>query len=349
MSERMSNRRRRTTLVDVADVAGVSLATVDRVFNHRPGVSPRTAERVEQALVRLGYRPDPAAVRLARGIQYQFCFVLPSGTNSFMNLLAGQVERTLIALADQQAYGDLIRVDVFDPSVLAETLRGLIGRYHGVATVALDHPLVRDAINALVDSGVSVVTLVSDVPNSRRHRFVGIDNSAAGRTAGTLMGRFAGGRAGPIGLIAGSLALRDHVERMYGFQQVLASEFPTLRTLPALEGRDDTERCRSVAAALLAAEPELVGIYSIGAGNRGIADALEKSGRARDVIFIGHELTDHSRRYLMHGTMAAVINQDPGHEARSAARILLAQCASLPVIDDQERIRIDIFLRDNLP
>jgi LacI family transcriptional regulator len=345
----MSNRRRRTTLVDVAEVAGVSLATVDRVFNHRPGVSPRTLERVEQALVRLGYRPDPAAVRLARGIQYQFCFVLPTGTNSFMNLLAVQVERTLIALADQQAYGDVLRADVFDPAALAETLRSLIGRYHGVATVALDHPLVRDAINALVDSGVSVVTLVSDVPNSRRHRFVGIDNSAAGRTAGTLMGRFAGARTGPVGLIAGSLALRDHVERMFGFQQVLASEFPALRTLPALEGRDDTSRCHSVATALLAEHPDLVGIYSIGAGNRGIADALEKAGRARDVIFLGHELTDHSRRYLMQGTMAAVINQDPGHEARSAARILLAQCANLPVIDDQERIRIDIFLRDNLP
>ncbi len=345
----MSNRRRRTTLVDVADVAGVSLATVDRVFNHRPGVSPRTAERVEQALVRLGYRPDPAAVRLARGIQYQFCFVLPTGTNSFMNLLAGQVERTLIALADQQAYGDVVRVDVFDPNALSETLRSLIGRYHGVATVALDHPLVRDAINALVDAGTSVVTLVSDVPNSKRHRFVGIDNSAAGRTAGTLMGRFAGGRSGPVGLIAGSLALRDHVERMFGFQQVLASEFPALRTLPALEGRDDTQRCRAVADKLLAEQPDLIGIYSIGAGNRGIADALEKAGRARDVIFLGHELTDHSRRYLMQGTMAAVLNQDPGHEARSAARILLAQCANLPVIDDQERIRIDIFLRDNLP
>lgn len=345
----MSNRRRRTTLVDVAEVAGVSLATVDRVFNHRPGVSPRTMERVEQALVRLGYRPDPAAVRLARGIQYQFCFVLPSGTNSFMNLLAGQVERTLIALADQQAYGDVVRVDVFDPNVLAETLRGLIGRYHGVATVALDHPLVRDAINALVDAGTSVVTLVSDVPNSKRHRFVGIDNSAAGRTAGTLMGRFAGGRTGPVGLVAGSLALRDHVERMFGFQQVMASEFPALRTLPALEGRDDSQRCRAVTEKLLAEHPDLIGIYSIGAGNRGIADALEKAGRAREVIFLGHELTDHSRRYLMQGTMAAVLNQDPGHEARSAARILLAQCANLPVIDDQERIRIDIFLRDNLP
>ena len=95
----MSNRHRRTTLVDVAEAAGVSLATVDRVLNHRPGVSPRTMERVEQSLVRLGYRPDPAAVRLARGIQYQFCFVLPAGTNSFMNMLAGQVERTLTAVS----------------------------------------------------------------------------------------------------------------------------------------------------------------------------------------------------------------------------------------------------------
>lgn len=345
----MSSRRRRATLVDVAEVAGVSLATVDRVFNHRSGVNPRTAERVEQALVRLGYRPDPAAVRLARGIQYQFCFVLPTGTNSFMNLLAQQVERAFDALLDQQAHGDLLRVDVFDPTVLADALRSLLGRYHGVAVVALDHPLVRDAINELVDSGMSVVTLVSDVPNSRRQRFIGIDNSAAGRTAGTLMGRFAGARGGPVGLIAGSLALRDHVERMFGFQQVLASEYPALRTLPALEGRDDTVRCRAVAEALLAEQPGLAGIYSIGAGNRGIADALEAAGRTRDVVFIGHELTDHSRRYLMRGTMAAVINQDSGHEARSAARVLLAHSAGQPVIDDQERIRIDIFLRDNLP
>jgi LacI family transcriptional regulator, galactose operon repressor len=187
------------------------------------------------------------------------------------------------------------------------------------------------------------------VPSSRRTRYVGIDNSAAGRTVGTLMGRFAGQRKGPIGVIAGSLALRDHAERMFGFQQVIASEYPHLRALPALEGRDDTQRCRQVADKLLKEQPNLVGIYSVGAGNRGIAEALETAGRTREVVFIAHELTDFSRRYLIQGTMAAIINQDPGHEARSAARILLARCTNQPVIDDQERIRIDIFLRDNLP
>lgn len=341
--------RARPTLVDVADFAKVSLATVDRVFNRRPGVSSRTVERVEQALEKLGYRPDAAAVRLARGIAYHFCFVLPTGGNTFMSQLADQVGRSTAWLQDQNVFSDLLRVDVFDPHLLAQALRDLQGRYHAVATVALDHPVVRDAINALVDSGIHVITLVSDVPGSRRQRFIGIDNSAAGRTAATLMGRFAGRRAGKIGLIAGSLTLRDHAERLFGFQQVIGSDFLDFTILPPLQSQDSARQCKALTESLLRDHPDLVGIYNIGAGNRGIADALVESGRANRIVFIGHELTEFSRRYLMQGIMDAVINQDSGHEARAAARVLLAQCSGQPVIDDQERIRIDIFLRDNLP
>lgn len=345
----MIEHPRRPTLVDVAEHAKVSLATVDRVFNRRPGVSARTVERVERALAKLGYRPDPAAVRLARGIHFNFCFVLPTGSNSFMSELAKQVERSIAWLQDQNVTGELMRVDVFDPQVLAEALRGLVGRCHGVAVVALDHPVVRDAVDELVRSGIHVVTLVSDIPGSKRHRFIGIDNSAAGRTAATLMGRFIGSRTGKVGLIAGSLTLRDHAERLFGFQQVIGSEFLALAPLPPLQGHDSARQCRLLAEKLLRDHTDLVGIYSIGAGNRGIADALVELGRSHDVVFIGHELTEFSRRYLIQGIMDAVINQDPGHEARSASRVLLAQCSGQQMIVDQERIRIDIFLRDNLP
>jgi LacI family transcriptional regulator len=116
-----------------------------------------------------------------------------------------------------------------------------------------------------------------------------------------------------------------------------------------LEGRDDSERTRVLTGGLLARHSDLLGIYSCGAGNRGIAESLEASGRARDVVWIAHELTQHTRRFLVRGTVDAIINQDPGHEARSAARILLAHCMAEPISPDQERIRIDIFLRDNPP
>ena len=76
------------------------------------------------------------------------------------------------------------------PDALAGALEKLSPAYHGVATIALDHPRVRAAIDDLAARGVAVVTLVSDVPSSRRLHYVGIDNPAAGRTAATLMGRF---------------------------------------------------------------------------------------------------------------------------------------------------------------
>jgi len=339
----------RATLEDVARAAGVSLATADRVVNRREGVRAKTAARVEAAVAKLGYRADAAAARLARGQSFRFVFVMPTGSNSFMSNLTEQVQRTAEWLAGQRGFIDILHVDVFDPDVLAGALEGLSPAYHGVAVVALDHPRVRAAIDDLMARGVAVVTLVSDAPSARRLHYVGIDNPAAGRTAATLMGRFLSGRRGSVAVIAGSLSLRDHAERQFGFHQILTSEYPNLAALPVGEGRDDSERTRVLTANLLAQHSDLLGIYSCGAGSRGIARALEASGRARDIVWIAHELTQHTRRFLVHGTVDAIINQDPGHEARSAARILLAHCMTEPISADQERIRIDIFLRDNLP
>jgi LacI family transcriptional regulator len=339
----------KATLQDVAREAGVSIATVDRVVNRREGVRGPTAARVEAALAKLGYRPDAAATRLARNQSFRFAFILPTGANTFITNLAEQVRRTAEWLASQRAFIDVLHVDVFDPDALADTLGSLSPAYHGVATIALDHSKVRAAIDDLASRGVPVVTLVSDAPSSRRLHYVGIDNPAAGRTAATLMGRFLRGRRGTIGVVAGSLVLRDHAERQFGFHQILSSEYPDLTPLPAVEGRDDNQRTRALTASLVARQPDLVGLYSVGAGNRGIAAALEESGRARDIVWIAHELTVHTRALLLSGVIDAVINQDPGHEARSAARVLLAHCWDDPVEPDQERINIDIFVRDNLP
>lgn len=343
------SRPARATLEDVAREAGVSLATVDRVVNRREGVRDKTIARVESAIGRLGYRADPAAARLARNLDSHFLFILPTGANTFMNMLAEQVAKTAEWMTPQRGFIDIQHVDVFDPDRLGEALESVEAGYNGVAVVALDHPRVRAAIDDLTQRGVVVVTLVSDVPSSQRLHYVGIDNPAAGRTAATLMGRFLSARGGKIGVIVGSMTLRDHAERHFGFHQALNADFPALTLLPAAEGRDDNDRTFEVTSKLLQREPDLIGLYSAGAGNRGIAAALEAANRSRDVVWIAHELTVHTRRFLLQRTIDAIINQDPGHEARSAARILLAQRCGEALLPEQERIRIDIFLRENLP
>jgi|SRR5665213_1365056 len=337
------------TIQDVAQKAGVSVATIDRVLNHRPGVKVRTVEKVESAIRELNYQPDRIAARLARGREYRFWFVLPNTAGEFMNRISDEVEAAAKRMSGERVSIMVKRVDVFDGTLLANVLDGLEDGIDGVAVVALDHPAVRESINTLVAKGVSVVTLVSDVPGSKRTHYAGVDNSSAGRTAAGLMGRFLNGRKGKVGLFAGSLALRDHIERQFGFEQVMAHEFPDLTVLPVRESRDDTERSEELAKQLLKEHPDLLGIYNVGGGTAGITSALEADGDPKHTIFIAHEVTEGSRRALIRGSIDVIINQDPGHEVRSAVRVLIARADNAPVIEAQERIRIDIFMRDNLP
>ena len=339
----------KVTIQDVARVAGVSVATVDRVLNRRPGVRGVTVNKVETAIRDLNYQPDRIAARLARSREYRFCFVLPDRAGDFWERINEEVRTMAERMQGERVSITIKRVDVFDGELLASTLDSIGDVHDGVAVAALDHPAVREAINALAARGVTVVTLVSDVPGSKRMHYAGIDNSSAGRTAASLMGRFLRGMSGKVGLIAGSLALRDHIERQFGFEQVMAHDFPNLTLLPVREGRDDRVKVHAVAEQLLADHPDLIGLYNVGAGSGGIAAALEQAGRARDVVFITHELTDDTRRALIDGTIDIIINQDAGHEVRSAIRVLMSKADRAPIVEQMERIRIDIYLRDNIP
>jgi LacI family transcriptional regulator len=288
------------------------------------------------------------AARLARKRDYRFCFVLPQGDNLFMQGLAREISVHAAHLSAERVAVDTQYTDVFDADTLARALRGLAG-YDGVACVAVDDPRVREAINALESGGVCVVTLVSDVPSSARGHFVGIDNAAAGRTAATLLGRFTAGKAGHVAVIAGSLALRDHAERLFGFSKVIKAEHSALRLLAVEEGRDKAAPTAAIVRRLLAQHADLVALYNLGAGTTGVIEALREAGRASALTVVVHELNEDSRAALLDGTLDAVISQDAGHEARSALRVLMARADRQPIIAAQERIGIDIFVRDNLP
>jgi LacI family transcriptional regulator len=243
-----------------------------------------------------------------------------------------------------------VEVPAFDPAALVAVLDRLgEERPAGIALVATDSPEVREAVDRLVQSGIPVVTVVSDLTGSLRHHYAGVDNIAAGRTAARLLGRFLGGAKGDIAVLAGSMLVRDHRERLEGFASLIAEEFPDLTVLPVIEGRDDPDMAHMLVADALAKRDGIIGVYSLGAGNRGLIRALKDKAADRRLTVVAHELTAHTRAALLDGTIDAILNQDAGHEVRSAIRVLKAKADGLSVIDAQERIRLDIFLKDNLP
>jgi LacI family transcriptional regulator len=338
------------TVHDIAAHAGVSLATVDRVLNDRAGVRAVTRKRVEEAVAALGFVRDMAAANLAKSRVYHLLFILPANDNSFMIGLRAQVAAMAARAPTERMQIDIIDVPAFDVEALvAALLRAETLKPDGLAFVAVDAPSVLSAAERLRLAGIPIATLVSDLSGFRRLHFAGIDNIAAGRTAGTLMGRFLGPVPGPVLPLAGSLMVRDHRERLEGFSAVMADRFPGRTLLPVVEGRDDPAEAERLVNAALDRHPDLAGIYSFGAGNRGLIRALRGLSPARRPVVILHELTDATRAALADDLVDAVLNQDAGHEVRSAIRVLKANADGSSVVEAQERIRIDIFLKDNLP
>ena len=336
----------RTTLADIAREAGVSTATVDRVLNGRDGVRERTRERVLSIAGRLGYIEETVPSTAKAVTPVALDVVLPGGGNTFINNLATQIAEAGAQRPDVRLR--IHSIEGFDPDGLARKLDSFHGASEGVGLVGLDHPVVREAIRSLAERGMPVMTLVSDISHVPRLGYVGIDNRAAGRLAGHLLGRFLRTDSGKVALFAGSLSYRGHEEREMGFRHKIAEDYPGLTIVELREIRDDTERAYREATALIERHPDLAGIYNIGAGNRGIARALTESGLARSVVFIGHELTEFTRRFLISGVMDAVIDQNPRVEAREAID-RLARAARGETRPDGPAIRIQAIFKENIP
>lgn len=320
------------------------------MLNARQGVRQKTINRVQAAISELGYVRDTAAANLARNKTYRFLFVLPDWKGQFFTELTRSIAEAAESARQDRTEVDTLLVPNHDHTFLAQRLGALTPEdTDGVAIMADETPVVRDAISSLRARGVPVVSLVTDQPNSGRDHFVGIDNVAAGRTAGMLMGRFLGGRAGQVIVAVSSRRSRDMLERRFGFDEILREHFPQVVTLPSIEGREDPAHTEAVISRALAANDRVVGVYSAGASVSGVAAAVMKHQAAERLVFIDHELTDASARYLRLGVLDAVITQNTGHLARSALRVLRARCDSTPVIRSQENIRIDIVIKENLP
>lgn len=339
----------RPTTSDLAKEAGVSLATVDRVLNARPGVREKTILRVHEAIDKIGYVRDVAAANLAKQRDYRFAFVLPDGPGARIDQVREAITEAKRRALFERTDISMMMVPADDPYALAKTLGDLEETgVDGIAILAPETPQVRDAIRRLKERETPIVAIISDLPNSERNHFAGIDNIAAGRTAGVLMGRFLKQSSGKVLVVAGSMLARDNVERRLGFDQVMASDFPGLHVLPSIEGRDEAGLVVELLNKALDKDPNITGIYSISAGNRGLIKVLKERDLARDTTVIAHDLTDYTRDALKTGTLDAVIAQNFGHVVRSALRMLRADCDGHEIIPSQEQIRIDILMRENL-
>lgn len=334
---------RKTKASQVAEAAGVSPATVDRVLNRRGGVSPEKESRVLEWAQKLGLdrnlkRRPTRTLRIG--------VVIGPPTNPFYDSL-----RQAFARANRLFFASNIQISIafadgLAPARAAAVIRDLAASSDALVVTLPFHQAIDDALR-LVAEAKPLVTMVTDLPTIDRLAYVGLDNTASGRVAGDLMGRFIGDAGGAVVVVTDMRNMVALREREDGFASVLAGRHPNCRLAAVLDTLGRRENAADVVRERIDRHGPLAGIYVTSTGNQAIADLLISRGLDQSTVVITHELTPGRRALLKQGIIDAIIDQDPELEAFTAVETLAHHFGRL----DQPPTRLvtpfTLFLREN--
>jgi len=338
------------TITQIAEAAGVSTATVDRVLNNRPGVNPATVHKVREAVATLG-GGAPVRGRPRSTSNYRFAYVLPGTRRGFFDLVDRVIAQAAGEFRHQHITEVTHRLPVADFNQFTAELMKL-SDLDGIALLAPDVPQVKLAINELVRAGVHVVTLFSDVPGSMRETAIGADNRAAGRTAGLLIGRSLPHDAPSLcAVLSPATRYAAEIDRRIGFQQVMEERFASAQLLRLFELPESDDEAFEYARTTLAPEAiggRLAALYNVGPGSFGISRALAAQGYDHTLMFTAHDMLEVHRSMLISGAMSYVLDQDVHYVVTSAARVLRALCDGVRGALSISNPRVDIVTAENL-
>ncbi|MBY5569682.1 LacI family DNA-binding transcriptional regulator [Rhizobium leguminosarum] len=336
----------KVTLKDVATQSGVGTATVERVLNGRGGVRPETVEKVFLAARRLEYRQSlPVAHRGL--IRIEVILVRPE--TSFYSRLNRAFERIAASLDDSiVVHRTFVREN--EPAQFACYVANPAARRSALIVVAPDHADVVTSVRKAAGLGIPVVQIMTrpaaELP------YVGIDNYAAGRTAAHYMSGMLAQRPGSFVALCHSGAYENHKERIRGFSSYLSDNASNKgsnehRFIEVMFDLDDEHNAIELLQAALQREPGIIGVYSAGGDNKGVARVIEANKAGRP-FWVGHELTGETQDYLRRGIMAIVLDQAPEVQARRSIDLALNRLGLIEVEVSAEPVRFLTITPENL-
>ena len=330
---------------EVAQQAGLSEATVDRVLHERPGVRASTAAEVRQAVAELDRQR--AQVRLA-GRTFLVDLVMQAPPR-FTAAVRDALEAELPHLRPAVLRGRFHLREEGNPDEVVDILERVTRRgSQGVLLKAPDDPRVLSAVDRLAERGIPVVTVATDLPLSRRVGYVGIDNRAAGATAAYLVARMGSGGAGSVLISLSSNAFRGEEEREMGFRAVMRELAPQRRIAEVTDTAGLDAATLAAVSRVLERDDSVDAVYSVGGGNSAILEAFHRAGRT-PTAFVAHDLDGDNVVLLRRGQLTAVLHHDLREDMRAACRLVMQAHGALPGLPRTSGSPIQVITPYNEP
>ena len=311
----------RVTIQQIADLAGVSRGTVDRVLHDRGRVDPEVAQKILDIARSSGYTAQANSKKAAKSRRIGIITFLSERV--FMSEINRGIEQ---AAEELSQWGIEVLVEKCTDLNAAEQAQAIDRLSQqdisGLAIMPVDSDLIRAKLNTLSDERhIPIITFNTDIVGTRRLCFLGMDNKRSGQVAAGLMGMLTQG-SGTVLVLTGSFANNAYSLRVDGFIEELKTSYPSMKIAGvqcAFDNKDETEVM--IESALLNSSG-ISGILMTSAGQDGVEAAFRKLNLKSRPYVILYDVTPCTKNALNHNVADFVISQDLFHQGYNAAYAL---------------------------
>ncbi len=299
----------RPTIKDLAEAAGVSVSTVNRVIHEAGAVRRPTRERVLHAAEKIGFYGLGSIERsiLDSRETHRLGILLQQGGRAFYRDLGEALRRAAREFSDGKVELSLEFLDDLSPDNVSNRLTALGTNCESVALVAAEHPLVSDAIDSLIRKGVPVAGLIAPLTARGSVGYVGLDNWKVGRTAAWAFDKMCKA-PGEIGILVGNHRYRNQELNESGFRSYFREHNSGFTLLEPLSTYESAAVAREMTEQLFAEHPDMCGLFISGGGITGALAAIRSCKPREGFVSVGYELIEPTRSGLIDGSLTMVIS-----------------------------------------
>lgn len=300
------------TIKAIADLAGVSPATVDKVIHNRPGVSDAVREKIKKLITETNYQPIHLR-KYKQNEKKKICIavIMPELQDDFMFSLKAGMESCHLELQPYGLHIDYYRCESCEPQQLTAVLEYLTEvPVDGIALHGIYTKRITNLIDFFAEKNVPVFTFGADLPDSRRVCFIGEDLHRTGQTAASLLCKSINYR-GEIALLVGSMIVSSSIQRVKGFMAYLEEHAPDVHVIAIEETLSQHTITYQKTISLLKKYPDLKGIWDCVCFCEDMAQAVIDMGRHHEIKLVSMLLNEKILQHLKEGVIDYTIGLAP--------------------------------------
>ncbi|WP_147677345.1 substrate-binding domain-containing protein [Algibacter pacificus] len=335
------------TIRDIAEMAGVSKGTVDRVIHKRGKVSETAAKKVTTILKEIDFKPNLIARNLKTNKTYHICVLLPDPIKDpyWIPCVKG-VNEVVLELSH---FGIKIETSFFDPTKSKSfTAANLVIQNNAPDAVLLAPLFFKEARIVMQDYenlGIIVSTFNNDIESKAVKSFIGQDLFQSGRVAAKLLHSVS--KTGDLAIVHINEQYENAVfmqEKERGFKSFF-NELVSFN-YSVLQCKLNQEDFELVLTAFLKDHPNLTSIFVTTSKTYLVADFLEKNNH-KTISLVGYDLLNENVTHLKTGSIDFLIHQNPKEQTYIGLKFLAEHLLFEKEIPKELLLPIDIVNSEN--